>query len=333
MSTETLSDPPSRKLLAVGECMGLLIATGGLPLLAATEFRATIAGAESNVAVGVSRLGHQAAFAGRVGDDAFGRRVRRALRAEGVAEHLLAVDASRPTGVLLRDALGDRPIEVRYQRAGSAGSVIESLEIDDDELGPDTIVHTSGITAMLSDKSSAAVEALLRRARACGSLISFDVNLRRTLAPIEDWGPRIRPLLALVDILFVSVDEAEVVTDFCTTPSEIVDSLHASGVKLVILKLGEQGATVSNGRANTARPAVATTIIDSVGAGDAVASGFLSSLLSDASEELSDLDLEAALSRGMTSAALVLGVAGDIEGLPDAATLDLVCSSSIETRR
>ena len=90
--------------VTAGEAMGLLLAESATPLRRADRFVRSVAGSESNVAIGLTRLGHSVAFCGRIGTDAAGGWVRDTLRAEGVDVRALHDDPDRPTGVLLRDS-------------------------------------------------------------------------------------------------------------------------------------------------------------------------------------------------------------------------------------
>lgn len=98
-------------------------ATG--PIKLAPPMELSIAGAESNVAIGLARLGHRVGWAGAVGNDEFGALILRTLRAEQVdVTHARTDTEQRPTGLLVReDGIGDLAT-VRYYRAGSAGSAI-----------------------------------------------------------------------------------------------------------------------------------------------------------------------------------------------------------------
>src|ERR671928_1868265 len=109
-------------VIALGETMVLLVAEQPGPLREATTFRRHIAGAESNVAIGLCRLGHSAGWISRVGDDEFGRAVVLRIRGEGVDTSRVALDPRARTGVFFRERREVGPIEVVYYRAGSAAS-------------------------------------------------------------------------------------------------------------------------------------------------------------------------------------------------------------------
>jgi 2-dehydro-3-deoxygluconokinase len=87
-------------VVTFGEAMALLLAEPGVPLRRATTFRRQVAGAESNVAVGLARLGHRVGWFGRVGAGAFGDAVLATPRAEGIDVSRAVVDGTAPTGLL-----------------------------------------------------------------------------------------------------------------------------------------------------------------------------------------------------------------------------------------
>src|SRR4051794_12898586 len=115
--------------ITCGEAMLLMLAEPGMPLDHAVSFRRSVAGAESNVAQGLARLGHWARWIGRVGDDPVGEAVLRALRADGVDVSGAEMDPRAPTGLLLRDSHAQRAIDVQYYRSGSAASLLAPDQI------------------------------------------------------------------------------------------------------------------------------------------------------------------------------------------------------------
>ena len=106
----------------MGETMVSLRATGLIRL--GCDFTSSIAGAESNVAIGLARLGHRVAWVGAVGQDEPGELVSRTLRAEGVEAHI-RLDPELPTGMMLLEHRLKHTSRVVYHRSGSAGSHFE----------------------------------------------------------------------------------------------------------------------------------------------------------------------------------------------------------------
>src|ERR1700716_2672555 len=98
--------PPLTKKLDVvtlGESMVLLLAEQPGPMREATTFRRYIAGAESNLAIGLSRLCQTAGWSRRVRDGGFGRGLGFRIRGEGVHPSHLLSDPSAPAGLVIRE--------------------------------------------------------------------------------------------------------------------------------------------------------------------------------------------------------------------------------------
>src|SRR6266700_4857796 len=125
--------PPLTKRLDVvtlGESMVLLLAEQPGPMREATTYRRFIAGAESNLAIGLSRLGQTAGWFSRVGDDEFGRAIVFRIRGEGVDTSRVLSDARAPTGLVIRERREVGPIEQVYYRRGSAASLMSPDDLD-----------------------------------------------------------------------------------------------------------------------------------------------------------------------------------------------------------
>lgn len=294
------------EVVTLGEAMRLLVADPGTALRRATTFRASIAGSESNVAIGLSRLGHRARWLSRVGADAAGEAILAALRAEAVDTSSVEIDPLRPTGLLMRDSHPTRPIDVQYYRQGSAASALSPEYLRQVGLGGARLVHVSGITAMLSDSAQKATEEFFELARAAGATISFDPNVRHKLGEPERWRSVVGPLLRQADLVFAGADELALLG--AVTPSELP-------ARAVVVKHPDHSAEVVTAEGRWRQPTVAATVTDPVGAGDALVAGYLSAWLRGA-------EPEAALRSGMASAGLVVGAVSDVEGLPNRSELE-----------
>lgn len=304
-------------VVTFGEAMVLLLAEPGVPLRAAGSFRRSVAGAEANVAIGLARLGHRVAWFGRVGDDAFGEVVLRTLRAEGVDTAGARVEPGEGgavTGLLLRDCHADRGIDVVYHRAGSAGSRLGPGDVDAALVGGARLLHVTGITPVLSDSARAATHAAIHAARAGGTAVSFDPNLRGKLCPPERAAEILRPLAARADIVLTGEDEAAVLSGRAD-PRAATEWFLEQGAALVATKAGASGARVTDGTGTWERAAAPVHAVDPVGAGDAFGAGFLSAWLRG-------LAAARCLEEGVAVAGLVVTVPGDTDGLPSPSERD-----------
>ncbi|MEV5764867.1 PfkB family carbohydrate kinase [Micromonospora sp. NPDC052213] len=249
--------------------------------------------------MGLARLGYRVASVGRVGDDPFGASVRRVLRGEGVDVAAARIDRDRPTGLLVRDCLAERPITVHYARAGSAGSALESGDLPADWTGV-RMLHVSGITPMLSRSARAATHAAVDAARSAGALISVDPNVRLRLGDRNAWREALMPLVAGADPVTTGRDEAALRGG----GDDPVAWLHAQGARWVTVKDGVRGAVGSDGGTVVYQPAIPGAAVDPVGAGDAFTAGWLSAVRRG-------LPLRAALAEAAAVAAARVQVAGD----------------------
>ncbi|MFC4000240.1 sugar kinase [Prauserella oleivorans] len=293
------------EIVTLGETMVSLRADGLLRL--GTSFRSSIAGAESNVAIGLSRLGHPVRWLGRVGADEAGELVLRTLRAEGVDVSTVERDGTAPTGLILFEQRLPDVTRVQYYRSGAAGSRLSAADV---VLGADIrLLHLTGITPALGDGPRAAVERAVALAREQGATVSFDVNHRGRLWSAADAAPVLTPLARRADVVIGSANELDLVGG--------VSALLAAGVREVVTKLGADGAAVTTADGEQRGPGHQVPVVDSVGAGDAFTAGYLSALLDG-------LGLAERLARGNRAGAFAVATAGDWEGLPTRAELELL---------
>ncbi|MGX1561025.1 sugar kinase [Streptomyces sp. NPDC055506] len=279
----------------------------------------SVAGAESNVAIGLARLGHRVRWAGRVGADELGALVLRTLRAEGIdTGHASVDDSGRPTGLLLTEPRLGTLTRVSYYRAGSAGSAVSPADVLPALTAGSRVLHLTGITPALGPSAAEAVRAAAAAARAAGITVCLDVNYRSRLWSHDRARAALRPLLAHTDLLIASEDELPLVLERpAAAESEAVRSLLSAGVGEVVVKRGARGATGFTAEGATDRAARRVDAVDLVGAGDAFVAGYLSGLLDGA-------DLPARLHRAVTTAAFAVATRGDWEGLPTQDELGLL---------
>ncbi|MFS0733914.1 sugar kinase [Microbacterium sp. 1P10UB] len=282
-------------------------------------YRLSFGGAESNVAIGVARLGGTATWVGRVGDDVAGRRIARELRAEGV-NAVVRIDDAAGTGAMMKAESAPGRISVQYWRAGSAGSRLAPDDIDPALLRGSSVLHVTGITPALSETAAAAVEGAVDAARSAGVMVSLDVNHRPSLWRGRDPRPLYRRLAASADLVFAGADEAELLVG-AGDEEELVTRIAALGPTVVALKLGERGALVRDDGRMLQRSAVPIVPVDTVGAGDAFVAGYLTELLAGA-------PAEQRLGTAVAAGAFACLGRGDWESLPHRRQLDLLAASA-----
>lgn len=307
----------------MGEAMGLAVTGLGERLRHADSARLSMAGAESTVAIGLSRLGIPCCWVGVVGADELGERIRRELRAEGVDVDCVRTDPDAATGFMLRELRRAERTRVLYYRSGSAGSRLAPHDVEAafDRFTPD-LVHLTGITPALSDDACAAVLRAVELARSSGTQLSLDVNYRPSLPGSADAMKVVRSIEP--DLLFVGADELHVVCDE-TDPARAAQALVAAGVPEVVVTRGGDGALARIGDSVERVAAPVVNVIDAVGAGDGFVAGYLAA-------RAEDLPLRDRLRWGTICAACSVGSHGDWEGLPTRVELEHFATTATTER-
>jgi 2-dehydro-3-deoxygluconokinase len=314
--------PSPVDLVAMGETMVLFQTLQDGPIRFAPLFAKSIAGAESNVALAMRRLGRSSRWVSRLGTDPFGDFIAATLAGEGVEVSFIIRDRQAPTALFFREFQGYGEPSAYYYRARSAASRLSPEDVTADWLEGAKVLHVTGITPALSDSAREATFAAMRLARELGILVSFDPNLRRKLWPEETAHRVLNEMVPLCDLFLPGLDEAEFLSGRCGA-DECGAYFLSQGPRLVVLKMGNRGSVgFAEGR-RIERPAFPVEkIVDPIGAGDAFAAGFLSVLLERRELELgaiSDAWFAIALERGNLMGALATQFKGDWESLP---TLD-----------
>ncbi len=298
----------------------------GTPLRLGGTITMTMAGAESNVAIGLARLGHTVRWGGRVGADEVGMFILRTLRAESVAVDTVVVDSQRTTGLMLAERRVAEVSRVSYYRSGSAGSALTPADAAACLAETPRILHITGITPALSSSAAKAVSTAIDLAGKAGVLVSVDVNYRSSLWTRPEARSVLSRLVRRAQIVIASQDELGlVVTDPGNEPSA-AQELAASGVTQLVIKRGARGATLWHEGVAHHQAASPVTVRDTIGAGDAFTAGYLSGVLDG-------LDPAVALRRGTVVAAFAVATVGDWEGLPARDELTLIDAEAGSTVR
>lgn len=297
-------------LLTLGETM--VSVRTARPMRLGGDAQLSIAGSESNVAIGVARLGHDVTWLSAVGNDEPGRLIRRTLRAENVDVRVRFSDEAF-TGFIAFDQPSHDITRVSYHRRGSAASTLTAEETTAAiaALSP-TLLHVTGITPALSDTARAATLAAVRTTDA---QVSLDVNYRARLWSRTEAAATLRELLPHIHTVFASDDELDLLTDAEDPIADLLQTVHT-----VVVTAGGKGAwshTRTPEPLTIHRPALPVTVVDSIGAGDAFVSGYLSATLDN-------LSPEARLDRATTSGAFCVTAYGDWESLPTREDLTLL---------
>ncbi|MCJ8312308.1 MAG: carbohydrate kinase [Saccharospirillaceae bacterium] len=240
---------------------------------ALNEFRQYPGGAPANVAVAVAKLGGQTRFLGQVGDDQFGRFLIEAMQQYNVDTQYLYVHPHAATALafVFLDEHKERRFE--FYRKNTADIVFSEEQLVDEVFAGATIFHFCSNT--LTDESifNVSIKAI-KKAKARGCLISFDVNLRFNL-----WLDnkvdinRIKQALILADVIKVSKQEAQWIIN---NGFEIKAWLNTA--QIIWQTDGANNIEIFTKDKHFIVPTKKVQVVDSTAAGDAFSAGLLMAL-------------------------------------------------------
>jgi 2-dehydro-3-deoxygluconokinase len=310
MIVQPLSSDTARcDVLTFGEAMLRFTPCNHQRLEQVASMDVWVAGSESNVAAALSVLGLTSTWVGRLPDNPVGHKIAKFLQFRGVDVSLVvwAAPNERVGTFYLEAGAAPRAARVVYDRAHSAAASLSPDDLPDFLFQTHRHLHLSGITPGLSVSCAQAAADGIRRARACGMTVSFDVNYRALLWPTDVAREALSPLISHVDVLFCSRDDAGRIFGLSGTHDAVAAAFHEKfGVPTVVLTAGADGAVGKDPSGCVSVPAIPVPVtVDRIGSGDAFAAGFLSGYLAGA-------PLEQSLRLGVAAAALKRTIPGDI---------------------
>jgi len=264
-------------------CMGELLAEfvsveSNVSLVDSPGFIKAPGGAPANVAVALQRLGMDARFVGKVGDDPFGQYLRKSLDETGVDTSFLLVDPQARTTAVFVAVWDDGRKDLCFYRNPGADMMLRPEEMTDAMLADARCFHFGSIT-FINEPSAAAQRRLLEMARKKGLMISYDPNYRPTLWPSEEYAREvIQDAFQYCHLAKVSEEEWEVATGHQDLDAGI-QAILGQGVELLVISKGENGAIATNGNYRIELPAMQVEVIETTGAGDGFLAAMITTLL------------------------------------------------------
>jgi sugar/nucleoside kinase (ribokinase family) len=308
--TKPLQTAASQRAVAViGELNVDLIASGlaSAPILGsevlAEDFRTVLGSASAIFACGVARLGHPVSFFSKVGADEYGRFCRNALQQAGISVENVPELTTSKTGITISLST---PSDRALVTVLGAISELNYKDLDMQALKGHSHLHMTSYFLQTALRSS--FPRIFREARKFGLSTSFDPNSD----PTSSWGPEIWSVIDETSILFINQEEAL----HLTRKKNIKEALKqlAQRAACVVIKLGRRGAiALADGKIETV-PGFKVSPIDTTGAGDSFASGFVHAFLAGH-------DLRNCLLQGNACGALSTLQVGGTGGQPDQGSL------------
>lgn len=252
---------------------------------------------------GVARLGHPVSFFSKVGDDEYGRSCLEFLREAGVSTKNVRIDRGSKTGVTISlSARSDRALVTVL----GAISELRYADLEMNALAGYRHLHMTSFFLQTGLRSS--FPRILREARKLGLTTSFDPNSD----PTSSWGQDIWKVVDQTTILFVNKEEALQLTRKANVRAALKQL--AERTACVVVKLGRGGAIAAADNRVVSMPAFDVSPVDTTGAGDSFAAGFVHAFVSGK-------DLQSCLAEGNACGALSTLQVGGTGGQPDLARL------------
>lgn len=300
----------SLDVITFGEAMTMFMAEQPGPLHEIKRYTKELAVAETNVAIGLARLGLRAGWVSKVGNDPFGTFIMKRLQEEYVNTDCVLVDSEHATGFQIKSKVEVGDPEVCYFRKNSAASHLDPGDFNQNYFLAAKHMHMTGIPLAVSASMRDFALHALTSMKAAGRTVSFDPNLRPTLwKSKEEMVVTINEAAKQANYVLPGIEEGKILTGYAN-PEDIASYYLDAGVELVVIKLGEQGAFFKTAKEQGMVEGIKVKqIVDTVGAGDGFAVGLLSGLLQNDS-------LIQSVRRANAIGSLAVQSPGDNDGYP-----------------
>lgn len=303
-------------IITIGDGMITFDPASKGPLRFVNEFKRKIGGAELNVVIGCARLGLQAGWISRLGQDEFGRHIYNTVRGEGIDVSEVHLMKDYPTSLNFKEVQESGDGKTFYYRHKSPTETLTVENLPYEYLKKAKILHVSGVFPAITPKNRAIILAAIQFAKNHGVKVCFDPNIRLKLWTEQEARETILTFLPYVDYLLSGREELQLI--FNTSDDErIRQALQSYAFTEVIVKEGEKGASyLQNGQWVVVEGFSVKKVVDTVGAGDGFSAGFLYGISNDKS-------IEETMRIANAVGAMVVQVQGDNEGLPYLEELDV----------
>ena len=281
-------------------------------------FEKNAGGSEFNVMSGAAMLGVRTALITKLPENKLGHYIRNMVRYGDVSDDHIVYDTSPEArlGVYYYEqGAYPRKASVIYDRARSSITTLSIDEIDPDIYGRTAVFHVSGISLALNDQLKQTILEMIRRFKAAGACISFDVNYRANLWDEAEARACLESVFPYVDILFVSEETSRRMLRRTGSLEEIMEGYAKEyGCRVVAATRREvisprvhnfSSKIYYDGRFYEEPAYKGIEVVDRIGSGDAYLSGTLFGMIRYD-------DMQRALEIGNAMAAVKNTVSGDM---------------------
>ncbi|MCM3412728.1 sugar kinase [Metabacillus litoralis] len=298
-----------KDVITIGDAMITMNPNTKGPMRFVHTFERNVGGAELNFAIGCARLGLNAGWISRLGNDEFGRYIHHFVRGEGIDTSQVKLVDGYPTSVNFKEVLEDGTGRTFYYRLKSPTLTLTPDSLTDSYFENTKVLHITGVFPAIDEKNVEIIKRAITLAKQHNLLISFDPNIRLKLWSRERAKEVLTEILPFVDIFLTGIEEAELLLG-TIDEKEIIEKAKLLGISYVAIKKGDKGSIgYHDGKFVDAPPVPPKKVVDTVGAGDGFDAGFVYGVIQNWS-------LDRILQFANTVGSMVVGVSGDNEGLP-----------------
>jgi len=291
-------------VLAVGELLVDMISKEYGNSFESNDYQRFFGGSPANIAMNTTKLGIKSQIVSAVGNDGLGEFLIQHLKNNNMNTSMVKT-VDYPTSIVMITKSKGTPVPIFYRSADFHLDYSKALE---ETIKNTKIVHFS-CWPLSMQPSRSTIEQIIKIAKNNKVIVAFDPNYHPMIwEKGHDGIEYIKSIIKYVDIIKPSEDDAERLFGKDTTDNQI-DKFLGLGAKLVMMTTGKEGAIISNGKEKIEIPTLASTIVDTTGAGDAFWSGFYAAIIKD-------YTVEQALNLGTAVSAYKLKFSGAVVELP-----------------
>lgn len=312
----------NQKIVCFGELLIDMISANAGSLVESEGFLKKFGGAPANTAVGLGKLGADVSFIGKVGDDPFGKYLKKTLEDYGVNTEGLIMSEKDKTTLAFVSLTKEGERDFYFFKGAH-----EALNKDEVELPSHTYLLHFGSLTQTNEEAKEATDKLLMQALSQGTIVSYDPNIRENLwGDIERAKKIILETAEKVHILKLNDDEAKILSGRKDI-KDAANALFSDNLDVLFITLGAKGCYYKTSQAEgQIKPAIIVKAVDTTGAGDAFNAGYIDAICGSGKKvsKMSKVELEDALKRAVVIGAVTTTKKGAIDAFPTLEELDKI---------
>lgn len=309
-------------VIALGELL-IDMTDNGVSEQGNTLFEANPGGAPCNVLAMLRRLNHKVGFIGKVGDDIFGRKLKKVLEEVGINTDNLLIDKDCRTTLAFVETHPDGDRSFSFYRNPGADMMLQKEDIHESLLRQTKIFHF-GTLSMTHENVRQATMYAVETAKKNGAVISFDPNIREMLwDSLETAKEQVHYGLKMCDVLKISDNEIQWLTgeqDFTAGVKKIRERYE---IPLILVSMGKEGSRAYYLKEDSSeiiveeKAVLQKNTIETTGAGDTFMGCVLHFILNNGLKHLEQSDLSQMLRFANAAASIITTRKGALRVMPD----------------